>query len=766
MRAGTVAVVVLLGGVVELGAQEIGWDGWDAWRGTSGRSGTGRRRSGFSDEAVKDAIKKGCEYLWSRRGADGAWEPFGGGGNRQYIAGPSSLATYALLASGVSPLDKRMVSTLEWLGKQESVLTYTLGLRCNAWQLANRETGGKYQKFFREDLQKLLKSTRAGAYNYFCNSDGQSHGDNSNSQYGVLGTWAGAMAHQEIPLQYWQMVLEHWSGCQHGDGGWGYSGASGESTATMTAGGIATLYVCFDNLFADKFIRCNVATSHNQAIRKGLDWMDKNFEAAVGGNRLMGHGDLYYFLYGVERVGLASGFKYFGQHNWYKLGAERLLRQQLGDGSWPRGNRSPLVSTCFALLFLVRGRHAVAFNKLEYEGDWNNRPRDLAGLTRWMSGSLERQLSWQIISMKSPVEEWHDAPILYIAGSKDPNFSDAHIEKLKTFVQQGGTILSVTECGGRGFSRGIRKAYVRMLPDYKMKPAPLAHDVYRIHHRLTGRPAMYEISNGIRPLAIHTDADLSKSWQLQMRRTSATDFKAPSNVLMYVTDKGILRSRGVSLWPAKPEKAPPRTIKIVRVKHEGNWSPEPLAFERFGRLMAERHNVGIEQVEPVEVTGLDDSNATIAVMTGTRAFTMHLPARLKLRKWLQGGGTLIVDAAGGSRAFGESADAMLRGMFGRRGLRRLAASAPLYKLAKMEIQSVKYRRAARVDRGLRHEFNLRGVDVGGRFAVIFSKEDLTAGLVGYPSYRCVGYEPETCFQIMRNAILNAAGPTKPGTKDP
>ncbi|MGB2824601.1 MAG: DUF4159 domain-containing protein, partial [Phycisphaerae bacterium] len=711
----------------------------------------------FSDEAVKSAIQRGCDYLWGTRGGDGSWAEENR--NRRYPTGPTALATYALLASGASPLKERMAQSLEWLSKNPSDMTYSLGLRCNAWMLANKESGGKYNKAFREDLSKLLKYTEDGAYNYEVTRT-RGRWDNSNSQYGVLGTWAGAMANQEIPQQYWQLVLRHWQGCQVGDGGWGYQ--SGNSTATMTAGGIATLYVCFDNLFADKFIKCDVSNRSDKPIRDGLKWMDEHFDAAVGGLQggLMGHGDLFYFLYGVERVGLASGFKYFGSHNWYKLGAERLLRMQNGDGSW-RGKYSPLVSTAFAILFLVRGQHAVAFNKLEYEGtDWNNRPRDLAGLTRWMSNSLERQLNWQIISMKSPVEEWHDAPILYVSGAQDPNMTDEHIAKLRTFVQQGGTILSITECNGRGFYNGIRKLYEKMLPDYKLKRLPPDHDLYKIHHKFRGTPVLYEIHNGIRPLAIHTDTDLPKSWQLQLRQTSPTDFGAPSNILMYVTDKGLLRHRGVSHWPPKPQNAPSRKIRIARLKHEGNWDPEPLAFERFSRLMTARHRVGIEVIAPVEVEQLAETGAKVATITGTRAFTLSAAAASSLGQWLNAGGTLIADAAGGSREFAESAEVMLHGMFGRRGLRRLSGNAAVYGLPGMQIKSVRYRRKARVDRGLRVEPNLRGVQIGERFAVIFSKEDITGGLIGCPSYNCVGYEPEFCLDLMRNAVIYADGKKK------
>ena len=755
--AGLMALMALIGAWAVGALAEEEWDGWEEWRRSAGlgsdsrRGATYRGADGFSDEAVKQAIQRGCRFLWSQRSPDGGWPSYGGG-QRKYVAGPASLAAYALLASGVSPLDKRMEKTLEWLSKQETQLTYTLGLRCNVWLLANRETSGKYMPMLRKDAAQLYRSTRRGAYNYFSRGDRQSHGDNSNSQYGVLGTWAGKMAYLEIPNEYWALVMDHWRNDQQSDGGWGYRGNQRVS-ATMTAAGVATLFVCFDSLYADRFIRCNVSTDY-APIRRGLEWMDKNFNAAVGGGALMGHGDLYYFLYGVERVGLASGYKYFGKTDWYKLGARELLARQRGDGSW-KGKRPAVVGTAFAILFLVRGQHAVAFNKLEFKGDWNNRPRDLAGLTRWLTGAFERTLNWQIINLKVPVEEWHDAPILYLSASKEPEFSEKELEKLRKYVWQGGTIFSVTECNGSGFSRGIRKVYQKLFPKYPLRRVARDHPLYTIHAKIAGWPSFYEIHNGVRTLVIHTDKDLPKSWQLQLKSLDKRSFQAPANVLMYVTDMGALRHRGVSHWPPKPAASPARKIKLARLKYAGNWDPEPLAFERFRRLMVRGANVDLEVISPVEIGDLEGTGAKIATMTGTERFTLTGPQTASLKRFVENGGTLIIDAAGGSRAFSEAAEVMLADLFGRRAIRRLATPAPLYRLAGMEIKKVSYRRKAKVSLGGRRTPNLRAVQIAGRSAVIFSKEDITGGLVGCPCYTSVGYRPDSCVALMRNAVIYA-----------
>jgi len=60
----------------------------------------------------------------------------------------------------------------------------------------------------------------------------------------------------------------------------------------------------------------------------------------------------------LERCGAASGYKSFGEKDWFNLGADWLVKQQDKEsGAWDGANNP---STSFALLFLGRGRSPCA----------------------------------------------------------------------------------------------------------------------------------------------------------------------------------------------------------------------------------------------------------------------------------------------------------------------------------------------------------------------------------------------------------------------
>ena len=710
----------------------------------------------FSPEAVDKAVERGAKWLWSKQKADGSWPPYDKGESVFYPAGPTALAARALLESGVNPQAPRMAKALDWLAKQKITKTYTLALRANVWAVANRTTDGKYRKLLQRDVVQFWRSTSNGAYSYESKGRPPSKGkvapwwDNSNTAYGLMGIGAGARDRLEVPSMYWQVSLEHWLRSQREDGGWSYAPRhSGGSTPTMTLGGIASLCTCFENMYLDKYVRCE-RPGQFPPLKNALDWLGKHIDKAM--EKPDG-----YFLCALARAGLLTGYKHFGEVDWYCRGASHLLRTQQKDGCWSGRFGAP-VETAFAVMFLSEGRRPVVLNKLQFPGDWNNRPRALAALTQWLSRLGGRTVRWQVVNVSAPVAVWHDAPVLCICGALAPRLTAADIDKLRTFVLQGGTIFSVTECDGQGFSAGIRQVYARMFPNYQLVPAGRAHPIHNreVLFTLAGRPKFHIMSNGVRPLIIHTDEDLALSWQLRRTATQRRAFEAAANAIVYATGQWPhRRPRGSSHWPGPYKGKFDRPVKLARLRHGGDHDPEPLAYKRLALLMGHRTRTKLEVLGPIRIAALAGSGAKVATLTGTGPLKLSAADRKALKQFVAAGGTLVIDAAGGSRPFADSARKMLGEMYGPAGLVVLGPDSPIYKLKGYEIKRRRYRPRARARMGDDGPPPIRAVIVGGRAGVIFSRADITAGLVGFTSFTVDGYEPQSAYELMRNILMLA-----------
>ena len=324
-------------------------------------------------EEVDEAIAKGQAFLFSKMKSSGRWEPDPrrhGDGNEWHLmqggtwGGYTAVATYALLASGVRPQDERIQPAIEFLKTADIVGPYAVGMRAQVWTFLPKSA--QTQKLYRRDLEQLMRTLSkegpaAGMWDYQAVPGGSSRSDHSISQYGVLGLWACAQGGVNVDLDQWREIDSIWRDQQYPSGGWSYDGNGKDGQAVthaMTAAGIATLYVTQEFVPSPLGLNCtdNPADEH---IEKGMRWFSMNFKDIQDNN---------YLWYGIERIGAASGRKFFGNQDWYDIGAERIVRTQAADGSWKTSfpGSTPIPDTAFALLFLARGRAPVVLNKLDY----------------------------------------------------------------------------------------------------------------------------------------------------------------------------------------------------------------------------------------------------------------------------------------------------------------------------------------------------------------------------------------------------------------
>ena len=763
---------------------------------------------GVTPAHVKRAIEKAQKWLLEKQNKEGNWElvqrpehPKEGEGvtdlkSRQW-GGLSSLATYALLASGMDPSHNEKVrQACEWLMQANITSTYALGLSSQVVDfippkdaleplksdLMKRNVllllAGMYQPPAATLKQPGNWRKDVGFYHYWVGSDDlvaktrydkvlnprtiggpmpKGGFDRSNSQYGVLGMWAIEQAGGEVPTLYWKIVDTAWRRAQLRDGGWNYNNEQDNPNATpsMTAAGIATLFISSEYASEQDWGTCK-GGARDENIERGLAWMDQHIDQALGGGNL-------YTMYGIERIGTASGRKYFGTADWYKIGMDHLVRTQQPDGSWG-GQYNPIADTTFALVFLSRGSAPILMNKLEYglpkPGEntpepWDERPRDIANLAKWVGHENETYLNWQVVNLKVSPEDLHDAPILYLAGNNKLDFTKEEEDKLRAYVIEGGLILGNDDCGKGYFSQAFVALGKKLFPQYAFKQTPPNDFVYNEQFKsFRYKPKVMEMTNGVRKLMVLIpEADPSRAWQTRSSGTKEDLFGLGDNLFLYAVDKKNLLDKGETyLVKANAKIVPTRSIKVARLDVGENANPEPAGWPRLAAIMHNNHKLDV-QVAMAKPSGL--AGFKVADLTGTGRVALSAPDRAALKQFVAGGGTLIVDAAGGDPAFAESAEQELTAIFEGAKLDLLPPNHPVYHEPGATPEHIGWRAFAVDKIADRKHAKLRGIPFANRVGVFFSREDLSAGIVGEPVDGIHGYDPATATDLVASMLLYA-----------
>ncbi len=738
-------------------------------------------------EEIQQAIDRGKAYLYHAQKGDN-WEvalKFHG----DQVTGQTALAVYALLVNGENHQDPRIVKAIEYLKKTPTTGVYALGERCQLWSILPqtpdiREALAKDAKLLLTSIKK--EGVGKGFYDYNPNdkTTGSNSYSHSRAQYAVMGLWAATQAGFEVPLTYWQDVEHAWIADQDPSGGWSYYSKPGDygkqhypTTPGMTAVGVATLFITQDFLHANDGVSCK-GNITNPAIDKGLQWITDNF-ARVAEGQINTRDFPYSTWYALERIGVASGYKYINDINWYERGAEFILAHQRKNGEWPAEFAyMNVASTSMAILFLSRGGAPVAISKLDYGGPmkndtahWNQRPRDAANIVRWIGKTVERELNWQVVNFNATVRDLHDSPILFMSGNLPLDLSQAEKAKLKQFISEGGMIVANADCQSSEFADSFRKLGNELFPMYEFRELPADHVIYtgQPFKRETwkSKPSLLSLSNGVREMMILIPlADAAKWWQLQLVGGKEELWQMMADIYLYSNDRKSIRKGDTYLVSRDEKVTSTGNLTIGRLQYTGNWDPEPGGWVRLANVMHNDYKIDLT-TKVVKPTPEDLKDLKIVHLTGTTKFKLDKAAHDALWNWMQDGGTLFVDSAGGSGEFAGAAEAELSAMFPANPLSPMSLSNPIFASITNKPLSITYRQyAQKVLGSLKDVARLQEIEVNKRPMVIYSREDLSEGLVGEPIDGIVGYTPETATDLTARILLGVSNQKVTATSKP
>ena len=761
-----------------------------------------------SDKTVRQAIDRGKNYLIQNQikaGASaGSWfAPE----HSSYPTGVTSLCTLALLNCGMTAQDPPVQDALRYLRKvREPTTTYEVSLMIMAFAAA--KDGNRDQPRLLNLTQKLIRSQvggnsdNTGGWGYNRSEAPASHTDRSNSQFAILALREAQYAGIPVDRTTWEQAKGYWFDQQAAEGGWNYSGSGGGGVrGSMTVAGITSVVIIDsmlrdpDDEHPDGTPKCCGGEDDNQNLNRGIRWLERNFSVV---SNPPGGSELLYYLYGLERAGRLSGRRFIGTHDWYREGAEVLLRMQSRrDFSWTgvgHGETDTLVGTSFALLFLSKGLAPVLINKLEYtsaaplkEGDepWNRHRDDVRNLTEFITGlpGWPKLVTWQTLNLKTVVEgggltDLLTSPIQFMNGDQAPQLTDAEVELLKEYVLNGGFIFAEAACTKTEFDRGFRELIQRMYPngEHPFKRLGADHPVFRSEHLLDPDTVeLWGVDVGCRTSIIYSPHDIACLWDKwnivdppKRSKTMKLAINKATRVGVNIVAYAVGREPPSSLQQAElvalknpTDHVERGLIQIAKLRHTGGWDVAPhalrnllFALNAYGGTLATTKDKNLTAVDPQLF------QYPLLYLHGRNQFQLTKTEQDKLREYCQNGGLIFADACCGAEPFDRSFRQIAAELFPEHKLERIPANHEIFSSSiGHDLRSIRRREPAGGPGEVQRmnivvgEPYLEGVKIDDRYVLIYSKYDISCALERQASSACVGYLPEDAVKVAVNIVL-------------
>ena len=724
-----------------------------------------------TDDDVDRAIQRTIRYIYGRQLASGYWPDPSITGVFQY--GTSALCLFALLDSGEKKNDA-ITKGIDALIKAKVDNTYVRALRAivlaqafkRSLQIPNPAMA-VYRKAFQDDVDWLTKNAQNhGAWGYGnANGGPYKDGDNSCSQIALLALWEIERAGVEVGNAVGRKVEGAWKARQKKDGGWTYAAVGdGNSTPSMTAAGVASMFICQDVLGN---VNC-APFANGKVIDDGMAWLAKNLKDDFVKNG--------YLAFCVERVGLTSGQKFIGTMDWFSTGARELVKPQPYGPNY-RGEWGPDVGASFDLLFLSRGRVPLVFNKLDIGPDtgWDTHPRDIAQFAEHMRRTFEIRARWQIVKIKDDLRMLLDAPILLITSTKALALSDADWAKLREYSLRGGMLLFMPVHGNAPFADSVKDKLAKLYSaeqakigkHFTLDEIPVDDPIYIAHKALANgnkQVPLMGVSDGTRWVAVLSTTDLACAWQKPPMPSVADLFQAGVNMYQYATGRTDMGSRMRPVFVGSDQPAT-ATVKVGWVKHGGNWNTQPFALDYLSQKLSAENGVALAVTAGVDAAKDNLAGFKLLWITGSEDYKFTDAEVAGLRKYLDDNGTIFINAVGSSEAFAKSADDLIDRLHGTRdGARALAPADHGLMTGKLgEYRGLPLDRdTLEQERALRWKVDvprpptpLELYTETGAARVIFARNGIHDTLDGHMSWTGLSYKPAIAGQIAANVVLYA-----------
>ena len=637
---------------------------------------------GVTPEQVQGRIDELAKRIKGSQSGNGAWNYPG------RRSGFTALQLLALGHAGLTEEDQAVSRACKFLQRNfPNNDTYGVGLYAAAFEVIN-------PKKYRAEIQKAAKwlierQARNGTWDY----QGENNGDNSVTQFALLGLKAALNAGVAVDQKVLDLSESHFRRTQLGDGGWGYSDQVAQMSPSMIPAGLTALHVA------------GVKERKSLELEKGPEFigryeMDPAVSKGIAAmSRSLGFSNAY-LAYGIERVGIFYDRQFLGNVEWYPTGCAAIVRREVavpklgrGRGLFGRQVGGTSQNLAFNLLFLAKGDKPQLLTKVRWgaTNDWNLRFHDSRNMIRVLSLQFQQKLDWQSATLQDEPARMNRTPIVYISGHKSFALTTTERQNLFDFVETGGTVMIAPNLLQRSFIRDLRTELGTLYAGGKFVKIPAEHEVRGMYHDLWGKEL---------PMRVWRDGCMlrrififEQDFSLDFERESPgqTSRQLLANVARFaLREKPLVNRLAEIARPQARQQQSGGRYEDTRGSREGAFTIAQVLYGGEDDIDPQAVNNELGFLRQALKLPTAPKRATVnpsteklhlhplLYMCGHEPFSFDFTARRRLRDHLQRGAVLLANACCGSEEFDQAFRAEMSEMFPGKELVRVPTSSPVY----------------------------------------------------------------------------------------
>jgi hypothetical protein len=407
--------------------------------------------------------------------------------------------------------------------------------------------------------------------------------------------------------------------------------------------------------------------------------------------------------------------------------------------------------------------------------DWNLCPGDLQQLMRAASERLGVTYGADSFSLASFDGDPAKCPILFFSGVRTIKFSPSELELLRLYVLRGGMIVADNIAGSPYFYDSFRAAMEKTFPELSFRVLPEDHPLYHIMVDVnqvnypknpdSHQPFLEGMYVYSRVGVLLSKYGLGCGWDGHevplLKKAIYYDVPSADKIGLNIAGYAVGYAR-IGRAEAKPElfgaldeKHPTDEFVFAQIKHNGAWNVESGGASRLLEDLRQNTSLRVSLKRVPVQPGHDDlSSFTFLYLSGLDDFRWDATALSALKRFLDAGGTLLINNGLGLRTFDAAVRRELKNLLPGATLAPLPLGHPVFNSV-FKLTEAAYTPAEAAVRPSLTQPYLEGISLNGDVKVIYSPIDLETGWQGLNPPLARAYQSDDALKLGVNIIMYA-----------